>query len=47
MGNRTQIWQYPPNQIDVVRRAYLKWGSYQMHLENYPLSGKDDHPRRF
>jgi len=20
--------------------AYLKWGPYQMHLENYPLSGK-------
>jgi len=19
----------------------------KMHLENYPLSGKDDHPRRF
>jgi len=22
-------------------------GPYQMRLENYPLSGKDDHPRRF
>jgi len=27
--------------------TYLKWGPYQMHLENYSLSGKDDHPRRF
>ena len=27
--------------------TYLKWGLYQMHLENYSLSGKDDHPRRF
>jgi len=27
--------------------TYLKWGPYQMHLKNYPLSGKDDHPRRF
>ena len=24
---RLQIWQYPPNQIDEVQRAYLKWGS--------------------
>ena len=44
---RLQIWQYPPNQIDKVRRVYLKWGPYQMRLENYPFSGKDDHPRRF
>jgi len=27
--------------------TYLKWGSYQMHLENYLLSGKDHYPRRF
>jgi len=46
-GKRIQIWQYPPNQIDEVRRVYLKWGPYQMRLENYPFSGKDDHPRRF
>jgi len=26
MGKRIQIWQYPPNQIDKVRRAYLRWG---------------------
>ena len=31
-GKCLQIWQYPPNQIDEVRRAYLKWDSYQMHL---------------
>ena len=37
MGKLPQIWQYPPNQIDEVRRAYLKWGPYQMRLENYPL----------
>ena len=47
-GKRLQSWQYPPNQIDEVQRAYLKWGPYQMLLENYLLSsGKDDHPRRF
>jgi len=47
LGKRPQIWQYLPNQIDKVRRTYLKWGPYQMHLENYPLSSKDDHLKRF
>jgi len=27
-GKCPQIWQYPPNQIDEVRRAYIKWGTY-------------------
>ncbi|QHN91939.1 Zinc finger MYM-type protein [Arachis hypogaea] len=45
-GKRLQIWQYHPNQRDEVRRAYLKWGPYQKHLDNYPLSGTK-HPRRF
>jgi len=31
-GKRIQIWQYPPNQIDEVRKAYIKWDSYQMHM---------------
>lgn len=39
-GKRSQIWQYPPDQMDEVRRVYLKWGPYQMHLEHYPFSGK-------
>jgi len=46
-GKRPQICQYPPNKIDEVRRTYLKWGTYQMYLKNYPLFDKDDHPRRF
>jgi hypothetical protein len=46
-GKRSPIWQYPPNQQDEIRRAYLKWGPYQIHLEDYPLSGKETHPRRF
>ncbi|XP_058758551.1 uncharacterized protein LOC131631797 [Vicia villosa] len=46
-GKRTPIWQYPLNQVDAIQRAYLKWGPYQIHLESYPLSGSDDHPRRF
>jgi hypothetical protein len=35
------------NQVDQIRRAYLKWGSYRIRLEEYPLSAKEDHPRRF
>jgi len=46
-GKRPQTWQYLPNQIDEVRRTYLKWDPYQMHLENYPLSSKDGYPRRY
>jgi len=26
---------------------FLKWGPYQMDLENYLLSSKDGYPRRF
>lgn len=29
-----------------IQRAYLKYGPYQMHLDQYPLSGKEDHQRR-
>ncbi|XP_058742087.1 uncharacterized protein LOC131614532 [Vicia villosa] len=46
-GKHRPIWQYPPNQVDAIQRAYLKWGPYQIHLDNYPLSGNADHPRRF
>ena len=37
------------HQIKLMKyeRAYLKWGPYQLRLENDPLSGKDDHPKRF
>jgi hypothetical protein len=45
-GKRS-IWSYSPNQVDQIRRAYLKWGSYRIRLEEYPLSSKEDHPRRF
>ena len=42
-----QIWECSFNQRDEIRRAYLKMGPYQIHLENYPLSGSEKHPRRF
>ncbi|XP_065847572.1 uncharacterized protein [Euphorbia lathyris] len=46
-GLRPQIWEYPINQRDEIRRAYLRMGPYQIHLEKYPLSGPEKHPRRF
>ncbi|XP_058783208.1 uncharacterized protein LOC131657874 [Vicia villosa] len=46
-GKRSSMWEYNVNQMDEIRRAYLKWGPYQMNLEQYPLSGKEDHQRRF
>ncbi|XP_027915183.1 zinc finger MYM-type protein 1-like [Vigna unguiculata] len=45
-GKRLQIWEYPMSQRDEIQIAYLKWGPYQMQLENYPYS-KEKHPRRF
>jgi hypothetical protein len=27
-GKRSQIWTYPPNHVDIIRKAYLNWGSY-------------------
>jgi hypothetical protein len=46
-GKRSPIWQYPLNQQDEIRRVYLKWGPYQIQLEDYPLSGKESHPMCF
>ncbi|XP_024634768.1 zinc finger MYM-type protein 1-like [Medicago truncatula] len=46
-GKRIPIYQYPPNQKDAIRRAYLKWGPYQSNLENYPMSGIGKAQRRF
>jgi hypothetical protein len=39
-GLRPQIWQYPPEQRDSVRRAYLMLGPMQPHLQKYKLSGE-------
>jgi len=33
------------SQRDEIRRAYLKWGPYQIQLENYPYS-KEKHLTR-
>ncbi|GMI98020.1 hypothetical protein HRI_003471300 [Hibiscus trionum] len=43
-GLRKQIWQYPVNMRDEIRRAYIKVGPYQAILTEYPKSNKV--PRR-
>jgi hypothetical protein len=44
---RPQIWEYPSNQQDGVRRAYLKLGPMQPKLQNYKAYGPKGHQRRF
>ncbi|XP_072066762.1 uncharacterized protein [Arachis hypogaea] len=46
-GKRPQIWNYPINQQDEIRRAYIKFGPYQFIMDEYPLSGLESHHRRF
>ncbi|XP_059627110.1 uncharacterized protein LOC132269904 [Cornus florida] len=46
-GLRRQIWDYPVDKRDEVRRAYIKAKAYQIPLSEYPLSGSEKHPRRF
>jgi len=46
-AKRPQIWQYPPNQRDVVKRAYLNLGPMQPLLQTYKPSGPQHHRRRF
>ncbi|KAL5774680.1 hypothetical protein ACOSP7_012237 [Xanthoceras sorbifolium] len=45
-GLRQQICDYPINEQDEIRRAYIKAGPYQFQLSEYPFS-KSKHPRRF
>jgi hypothetical protein len=48
-GLHPLMWDYPVNQRDEIRRAYLKHGPYQLifQKERHPLSGPKNHPRRF
>ncbi|XP_074339774.1 uncharacterized protein LOC141677662 [Apium graveolens] len=45
-GLRRQIWDYPIEKRDEIRRAYIKSGPYQIVLSKYPRS-KEKHPRSF
>jgi hypothetical protein len=44
---RPQIWEYPSDQQDDVRHAYLKLGPMQPKLQNYKTSGPKGHQHRF
>jgi hypothetical protein len=40
-GLRRQIWEYPANERDQVRKVYIMNGAYQFHMDTYPVS--EDH----
>uniref|UniRef100_A0ACD5Y124 Uncharacterized protein n=1 Tax=Avena sativa TaxID=4498 RepID=A0ACD5Y124_AVESA len=44
---RPQVWQYPLNQRDDVRRAYLRLGPMQPKLNKYKATGIQGKKRRF
>jgi hypothetical protein len=49
-GLRPQIWEYPINQRDEIRCAYLKLGPYRFipsSSSGYPVSGIEKNRRRF
>ena len=46
-GLRSQIWDYPPNDQEKARLAYMKHGPYQFHKDEYPLDDSANHPRKF
>ncbi|KAG6682118.1 hypothetical protein I3842_13G122100 [Carya illinoinensis] len=46
-GLHPSKWDYPVNQCDKIRIAYLKMSPYQIHISKYPFSGSVKHHRRF
>ncbi|KAL3654079.1 hypothetical protein CASFOL_003760 [Castilleja foliolosa] len=44
---RKQMWEYPVNLREQVRRAYLSLGPYQIRLVEYENKGSKKHTRRF
>ncbi|KAL6504652.1 hypothetical protein OROHE_023410 [Orobanche hederae] len=46
-GLRSQIYDYPINQQDTIRRAYLNLGPLQPALSVFPKSGSETHKRSF
>ncbi|PWA36024.1 hypothetical protein CTI12_AA604070 [Artemisia annua] len=43
-GKRKQIWSYPVNKREQVRRAYLNSRPFQIHLKEYHAKGSTKHP---
>lgn len=46
-GLRPMMWEFPFNQRDEIRRAYLKVGPYQPRNIEFPFSGEGNNRRRF
>ncbi|KAK9053851.1 hypothetical protein SSX86_024926 [Deinandra increscens subsp. villosa] len=46
-GKRKQLWEYPPNLREQVRRFYLGEGPYQILLNEYPKDDSKKNPRKF
>jgi len=46
-GLRSQIYDYPVNQQDTIRRAYMNLGPFQPTLSMFPKSGPESHKRSF
>ncbi|KAJ9538686.1 hypothetical protein OSB04_031419 [Centaurea solstitialis] len=46
-GLRLQVYDYPVNQQDTVRRAYLSLGPLQPTISMFPKSGPKSHKRSF
>jgi hypothetical protein len=42
-----QIWKFPVNLQDEIRRAYLRIGPYQPQCSEYIATGPENHHRRF
>ncbi|KAL6554864.1 hypothetical protein OROGR_006122 [Orobanche gracilis] len=46
-GLRHQVYDYPVNQQDTIRRAYMNLGPLQPSLSVFPKSGPETHKRSF
>ncbi|KAL7591212.1 hypothetical protein Lser_V15G31691 [Lactuca serriola] len=46
-AKRKQMWEYPVNLREQVRRAYMTLGPFQIRLQEYHAKGSKKHPRRF
>ncbi|KAM3193911.1 hypothetical protein ACQJBY_070514 [Aegilops geniculata] len=44
---RCQLWDFPVNDQEKARKAYMKRGAYHFKKELYPPSGPASHPCRF
>ncbi|GAA0166480.1 hypothetical protein LIER_21626 [Lithospermum erythrorhizon] len=46
-SERPQIWEYPVNKRDEIRRKYINRGPCRVPMKEYPASGPSSHLRKF